>query len=218
MHQNNDPQYHRASALILAGGEARRMNGQNKGLLNFSGSTFIERKIEMLLGLTDEILIVTNSPETYTGFDVKVVADEVPGGGVLAALYTGLKSCNFDYVFATTADTPFLKNELVSTLIRRAAGGNTRTEDEPPPDVILPVWEDKIEPLCAVYNKRCLRAMKNALHRNEKKIRSFYKDVTVRYVPQEEIEKIDPKGESFININTEDDYLRYFTRTGKRRV
>ena len=52
------------SAVILAGGNSRRM-GKNKALLELGSETMIERVVNSLRSIFNEIIIVTNNPEEY---------------------------------------------------------------------------------------------------------------------------------------------------------
>jgi molybdopterin-guanine dinucleotide biosynthesis protein A len=207
-----------ASAVILSGGTARRMGGAEKGLLPAEGTTFIGRKISVLEDAgVSEIIIVTNNPGTYApycgpkttgsgGVPVAAVTDDYPNAGVLAALYTGLKACRYAAAFATTADTPFLRGGLARLLIRMLG----------PADAVVPRINGGIEPLCAAYSTACLEYIGPCLRRGEKKIRSFYPDAEVLYAGEESISSADPGGESFININSWEDYYAYFTADGRR--
>ena len=74
-------------------------------------------------------------------------------------------------------------------------------------DAAVPLWNDKIEPLCAVYSTRCLEHIANALQKNRKVI-SFFDKVNIKYIRSETVKKIDPQGLSFFNINSSQDYQK----------
>lgn len=195
------PQY-RCSSAILAGGTGRRMEGREKGLLPFENTTFIGRKIDILREFSDSIAIITNQPDLYRQYDARTVRDAVPWGGVLVGLYTALTESPEEYVFVTTADTPFLEPRLIGSLIQQAA--------ESEADAVVPRHGEYIEPLCAVYRKKAAGAVSSAIRRMEKQIRSFYDDISVLYVDV-------PEEKSFININTVSEYDTYFFPDGRVR-
>lgn len=214
----DDEKRHRrlqASAIVLSGGSARRMGGTEKGLLAAEGSTFIGRKISVLAEAgVSEIIIVTNSPKQYEGYTreaaagsaavpISTVTDDYPNAGVLAALYTGLKACRYGSVFATTADTPFLRAGLVRLLIELLAA-----------DAAVPLVNGKIEPLCAAYSAACRSYIGPCLERGDKKIRSFYPAAEILYAGEDIVSRADPGYSSFININSWEDYYRYFSADG----
>ena len=227
-----------ASAIILSGGTARRMGGREKGLLPMEGATFIEAKISVLADAgVSEIVIVTNRPELYEAFTgtgssgagapaggsttpVRTVTDDYPNAGVLAALYTGLKACKHQAVFASTADTPFLRPKLVRLLLEMLGGGKNCAGrgSSGSADAVVPRIGREIEPLCAAYARRCIDLIEPCLERGEKKIRSFYPSAKVLYAEEEEINRADPGGRSCININTWEEYYIYFTKGGMRKM
>ena len=63
------------TAAIIAGGEARRLNGRVKGALPFGTTSIVERQIAVLQAITEKLLIVTNNASAYTGLGVPVIND-----------------------------------------------------------------------------------------------------------------------------------------------
>ena len=72
-------------------------------------------------------------------------------------------------------------------------------------DVVIPRTGVGIEPLCAVYSRRCLQTVQNALEQNDLKIRNIFSKLSVKEVPETLLRKMDPGLVSFFNINTPDD-------------
>ena len=93
---------------------------------------------------------------------------------------------------------PFLKPELISHLIAK------RTNY----DVVIPIIKERLEPLHAIYSKRCIGPIKKLLERGEFKVTQFRPEVQVGYCGEEEIKEIDPSLASFINVNTKKDLLK----------
>ena len=75
-------------------------------------------------------------------------------------------------------------------------------------DVVVPVWEDRLQPLHAVYRSSVLPAFEEQLARNELRPIFLYDKVRTRKISEEEIRRIDPEGLSFLNMNTLEDYER----------
>ena len=88
-------------ALVLAGGAARRMQGQNKALLRLEGRTFLERLAEAFDGF-DERLISTNDASFAAGSPFVPVADRTPGRGPLEGLASALTVCKSDGLVAVS--------------------------------------------------------------------------------------------------------------------
>ena len=69
-------------------------------------------------------------------------------------------------------------------------------------EAVVPLLNDRTEPLVALYSNRCLPSIAAALEQGEKKVTSFYRKVKVRELPEKAWRKVDPEGLSFKNINT----------------
>ena len=114
------------AGLVLAGGQATRMGGGQKALLEVSGVPLIERALERLGPQVDGVAISANREiERYEGFGLPVLKDtlaDFPGplAGVLAGLNWG-KANGFSHILSVAADTPFFPHSLGEDL--KAAGG-----------------------------------------------------------------------------------------------
>ena len=71
-----------AALAILAGGGSERM-GQDKALKPFLGHPLIQRVLERLVGLADEMIVAANQPEKYAFLGLPLVPDLIPGRGAL---------------------------------------------------------------------------------------------------------------------------------------
>jgi len=203
------------SAVVLAGGDSRRM-GTDKAFLKMpGGETIIETILSKLARLSEEMILVTNRPQRYEPLGVKVVADIYPGKGSLGGVYTGLCAMSHSHGLVVACDMPFLKPPLLRYMRVRA----------PEDDVVGPragPWgglegvkegeetakEHLLHPLHAIYAKSCLEPMKDLLEGGDLRIISFYPRVRVRYVEKGEIDIFDPEHLSFFNINTLADLRR----------
>src|SRR5258705_2064567 len=84
------------TAAILAGGQARRLGGRDKGALRVGAGSILERQLSVLHALAPHILLVGHHPSApglgraSAGIDVRVVEDRIAGAGALGGLYTAL--------------------------------------------------------------------------------------------------------------------------------
>lgn len=182
------------AAIVLSGGKTRRMLW-NKASLRIGQKTIIERETEVLSTLFPTIIVVTNAPETHKHLEARLVSDLVPDKGPLGGIYSGLVASKNEYNFVVGCDLPFLNDGLISYMVDVKNGH----------DIVVPKLNGFLEPLHAVYSKNCLIPIRRQLDRNELRIQSFFGEVKVRYVRESEIEKYDPEGIGFLNVNTEDD-------------
>jgi len=184
------------TGIILSGGKGSRLGGGEKALLHIGKETLLERKISQLKPLCTEILVVTNNPERYIGGNYRVVRDLKENIGPLMGLYSGLKNSRTEYNFITAPDMPFFNIKLwqkLKSLVCRFAGDY---------EVFIPTIEAGYEPLFALYSNRCLSAIEQAIDQGGRRIYSFFGQVRVRQLTEQELRKCDLGLLSFININT----------------
>ncbi|OGO41998.1 MAG: hypothetical protein A2W36_06995 [Chloroflexi bacterium RBG_16_58_14] len=185
------------SLVIQAGGESRRM-GQDKALVPFLGKTLIERVIERLSGMADEILVTTNKPESYASLGLPLVQDVIPGRGALGGLYTALSAASHPLVAVVACDMPFVSPGLLAfqrDLLLR--GGY---------DAVIPRTEGGTEPFHAVYDRdACLAAVQAAIQADKWRVDAWFARANVRLLAPEETHPHDPQGLAFWNVNTPED-------------
>jgi len=179
------------TGIILAGGENKRM-GVDKAFLKVAGMPMIEHILRALGSVVHRIIIVTNSPERYQAYDVRVVTDRLDQRGPLTGIYSGLYSSGSEYNVVVACDMPFLNAGLLSYLMELAPGF----------DAVVPAFGELTEPLHAVYSKRLLPVIEERICEDERRIQSIFGSANIRYVTDNEISRFDPERRSFINLNT----------------
>lgn len=178
--------------VIQAGGRSSRM-GQDKGLVLLAGKPLIEHILERVAGFGDQLLLITNQPQNYAYLGLPMASDPVPGAGALPGLHTALQAANGEHILLIACDMPFIQGPLLEKLLA------LRFEA----DLVVPFWENNYQTTLAVYARRpCLAAVSAALQRGEKRLISFYEEITVLKIDEEAIKAVDPAGISFFNINT----------------
>ncbi len=185
------------TVVLQAGGESRRM-GQDKGLAVFLGKPLVERILERLSPIADELLVVTNHPERYAFLDIPLVGDKIPGRGALGGLYTALSAAREladNYVAVIACDMPFASPALLQyqyeLLLRTGA------------DCAVPHSPSGAEPFHAVYRRSaCLPPVEAAIQAGKWRADCWYPEVDTYFLPFEEIQPIDPLGLAFLNVNT----------------
>lgn len=187
------------SGIILSGGLNTRMKGENKALLSVGGRTILDRLYDTFQGVFEEVVLVTNDPLQYLSWDLTIVADLFGIRSSLTGIHAGLFHSSHPHAFITACDAPFLKRELIVALIE---------ELEPRWDVVIPITQQGHEPLCAIYSKRCIKAIEQQLEKEDHRITNFFSKVRVKEVPEERLRSVDPELASFININTPEDLGR----------
>jgi molybdopterin-guanine dinucleotide biosynthesis protein A len=182
------------SAVVLAGGRSSRL-GQDKAFLRINGQFLIERILEKLAQLSDEVIVVANDIEKYEQFEAVVVGDVFPGKGALGGIYSGLRAATRDRSLVVACDMPFLNLSLLQYMQGLA----------PRYDVVIPRLGRLTEAVHAVYSRNCLPFIEKQLQAGDLRIVSFFPQVRVRYVDDDEMDIFDPKHLSFFNINSQAD-------------
>jgi molybdopterin-guanine dinucleotide biosynthesis protein A len=187
---------HNITGIILSGGKSIRM-GENKAFIEIEGVPIISRIHTLFKSLFNEIIIVTNQKEPFRGYDATLYNDLLPNRGVLGGLYTGLFFSSFFYSFCVACDMPFLKEPVIEYLIRSMDSF----------DVIVPKAEDGLQPLHAIYSKTCLEPIRETIKKGKCKIIDFYPMAKIKIIEEHEFRFLDPRAESFINVNTPEELL-----------
>lgn len=187
------------SIAIQAGGVSRRM-GQDKALLPFLGKPLIERVIQRVAPLGDELFITTNNPENYLVFKVPLYRDVLPGTGALGGLYTALSVSRFPIVLVVACDMPFVNTDILAVAIEKLQASKA--------DVVIPKTEKGYEPFHAVYRcETCIPAIKSAIRSGEKRLISWFSKVNILTIHESGLLVHDPQGIAFINLNTREEFI-----------
>ena len=173
--------------------------GQDKALMSFLGRPLIQRVVDRLAPIADEIIVTTNRPEDYRFLDLPLFPDLKPGRGALGGLYTALASATCDFVAVIACDMPFASPSLIE------AANRLLIQDEA--DVVIPDSGDGLEPLHTVYRREtCLPAIESAIEADQWRLISWFPKVKVRILQPNEIKTYDPSGLAFWNLNTPEEF------------
>jgi len=198
------------SAIVLAGGKSSRM-GTPKASLLFDHEPLLVHIVRALGRLFPEIVVVAAPAQELPPVPATVVRDEVPHQGPVGGLCYGLRATSDAWSFVTSCDVAFLDAGLISYLLSRIGDA----------DVVVPHWEQRLQPLHAVYRRSVLPLLEGQLARGELRPIHLFDRVRTCTIGEEEIRRFDPEGSSFLNMNTPEDYeeaLRRWRRRADRPV
>ncbi|MEK6572229.1 MAG: molybdenum cofactor guanylyltransferase [Bacteroidota bacterium] len=147
------------TGVILAGGKSRRI-GKDKAFLTVDGETFLTRITRTMRSVFEQIYIISNDG-SYRFFSLPVFKDLYQGCGPLAGIHAGLLHSRTQASFVVPCDTPFISEELIEYII--SFGGHA--------DVVVPMTEEKLHPLCGLYSRRCLSVIEESLRNRRVKVR-----------------------------------------------
>lgn len=180
------------TGLLLAGGKSRRM-GTDKRFLQVGVSTLLERTLQALRVVFEEVLVVIAQDSEPLDAPVLVVRDVIPNCGSLGGLFTGLKLAKTPYVFVVACDMPFLEPRVIEAFIKRRGDAD-----------VLMAKADGLQPMHAVYGKRCLPVIEDMLKSGDLAIQHITQSplLKVRLLEKQHLQQIDSSGKSFVNVNT----------------
>ena len=186
------------TAVILAGGMSRRL-GRNKALEPFQGEPLIRRVIARMGQVGESVSVIVNEAqrahELELPEEVTSSVDRYPGKGSLGGIVTGLITSPTVWSAFCACDMPFVNTRLYRYLASLRDGY----------DAVVPVVEGRPEPTHALYSRVCIGPIEERIEADDLKISSFFSEVRVRLVPEDEIRRLDPDLLSFFNVNTQDD-------------
>jgi molybdopterin-guanine dinucleotide biosynthesis protein A len=211
------------AALILAGGKAYRFQIQSdqwhdKALTKLFGKPLLVHAVENVRGVVDEVIICIDDETRKIKYaqimkkhnldDVNFVVDEKISNvsGPSVGILTGLKSTRADLCVTLPCDMPLLKPQIIEYLFDSAGDAQ----------VTVPMWPNgRLETLVTVLERNIATEITQTLcslrrPRSDNIIRGASKILFIS--PVGEIRGIDPKLESFVNINRYEDLSKLQTR------
>lgn len=187
------------SGVILAGGKSSRY-GKNKALEKIDGVPLIERVVSVMGSVFEHLIVITNTPDDYGYLNLPMYGDLVRALGPIGGIYTGLSVIPNNSGFFVACDMPLLNQGLIRHMAENRAEF----------DVVVPRIKGMMETLHAIYGKGCVPAIKSLIASGEYQTVRIFKDLSVRYIDEDEIRIIDPGLRSFININRPQELRRLY--------
>ncbi len=188
--------------------------GFDKARITVDGVPMLQRVFSVAHGLSEDVMVVGKSASDYSDLvpEAQVIADydpasslspfgkrrnshqeAVPRLGPLAGIAAALATAHHEMVVILACDLPRVRLDVLKLLVSLAPGF----------DAVVPtIVNDRPEPLHAVYRRTCLNAIIACLQRGDRKASAFFRDIAVRQVYPDEMREVDPKMESFLNVNT----------------
>jgi molybdenum cofactor guanylyltransferase len=181
------------SAVILAGGRARRMGGKDKGLIELGSRPLLDYIIAALQPQVGEILVNANrNLDRYRTFGYPVIEDIMDDFcGPLVGMATGMQATAKPWLLTVPCDSPFVPAQLAATL--GYAVVNEQAE--------LGVAHDggRMQPVFALLNCRLLPSLLDYLNGGGRKIDTWYAQHRLA------LADFSAAPETFLNLNTPED-------------
>jgi molybdenum cofactor guanylyltransferase len=141
------------SAVLLAGGESRRM-GKDKATLLFRGKSLWQIQLELLRKLEPaEIFVSARTDPAWRPAGVQFVADDPPSRGPVSGLAAALARMHAKHLLVLAIDMPFMTEKYLRFLCGQIEPGRG----------VLPKIDNRAEPLAAIYPQEALANVQSAL-------------------------------------------------------
>ncbi len=178
------------TTVILAGGAARRMGGDDKGLTMLNGQAMITYVIERLKSQSSALTINCNrNQQAYAEFGYPLIEDTISGGlGPLAGVLSALEQTTSDYVLSVPCDTPLLPTDLVERMLH--------TIKEEAAEACTVNDGDRLHPVILLVKRSVLAGLHRYLSDGGRKVHDWFYSI-----PHCSADFSD-QPEAFININT----------------
>ncbi len=180
----------KVTGVVLAGGLARRMNKQDKGLIVYHNKPMVAYAVEAMSKVADTVLINANRhQQEYAQFGYEVIADQTDTfDGPLAGVLSGMLNAKTDIVCVMPCDSPLIKAEHLQRLI------TVLTENKV--DITVAFDGERMHPVFLALKT----VLKNSL---EKYLQAGNRKIDI-WLQQHQLIKVDfsQNAEVFLNINT----------------
>lgn len=184
----------RVTGVILAGGQARRMGGRDKGLVPFRGRPLVEWVIAALAPQVAALIINANrNRQAYEAFGYPVVADQIEGfQGPLAGFASAMAAVTTPWVVTVPCDGPFLAPDLVQRLVAALLSDGGA-------ELAVATDGQRLQPVYALLPVALAPSLRGFLAAGERKVDLWYARHRVA------LADLGDRAESFANINSDED-------------
>lgn len=174
------------------------MGGAPKALAELGGRRLIERVVDVVRDVVDDVLVVTNTPDLYGFLGIPMVPDVFADHGSLGGIYSGLAAAGGDAAFTVACDMPFLAAPVARLVVGRAGEA----------DVVIPRAGGQLQTMHALYAKGCLPHMEARLRAGRLKIVGFFDAVRVLEIAEDAVRHLADPAVVFMNVNTPEELER----------
>jgi len=190
------------AAIILAGGRSSRM-GTDKAALVVEGRTLLQRAVDAVSTLVDEVVLVGAPGRPLPAVEASVplhrVDDPVEGEGPLAGIAAGLAAIEAPVALVVGCDMPWLQPALLELLLAHAEAGAR---------LVVPMSDGRPEGLCSAWRADALPVVRAHFEAGDRRVMSVATDLEAARLDPDDYAEADPDGRSFRNLNTPEELAR----------
>lgn len=183
------------AAVVLMGGQNKRMNGNHKAFLTLEGKTFLEITCQKLMSFSN-IYLSVDKVDKFNFLTFPAIEDCYSQIGPLGGIYSAFKALpDFDYLFFVSCDTPFITSESIDYLLSCLT----------PADECIAFSDDEgfVFPLGALYSKSMLPQIETKISEGNYRLQALIRQSKCKLIPLS-CTSFSPS--IFRNINTPEEY------------
>ena len=182
-------------AAVLAGGASRRM-GRPKASLEYGSVTLLEHQTGRLAGIFSPVYAVVKGGEEPAG-SARVLLDRMQEHAAIHGLMRALEEVD-DRVFVLAVDLPVLAESVARLIAERSLDSKS--------PAVIPLCAGLLQPLAAVWRREVLEVARERVARGELSLQGLAQEVGTEVIGEDEWRRADPSGNSFLNMNTLEQY------------
>ena len=185
------------TSLILAGGKSTRMGGIDKGLIEINGELIIKNLSMLASKYSHSVFINANrNIDKYKRLGFSVIEDSLKNfQGPLSGIYSGLCQMKTKYLLTLPCDGPLICDEYFDRMLRNCGS-----------KINCAFSNSRLQPVYALIHKSCKTNLEKFLNDGERKIDKWYTQENFQIIDFSDLP------EMFININNEEEMLKYKNR------
>ena len=196
---------HDITGVILAGGQARRMGGRDKGLIEVNGRAMVDYVVSALRPQVDELIVNANRHlDEYAAVADCAVFPDIKGGyaGPLAGMASAMSHSRTRFVLVAPCDSPLIPVDLAERLCRALEVNQTG---------ISSVHDgERLQPVFALIDCVLLPSLLDYLEAGHRKIDTWYESEGLASAD------FSDQPDMFLNINTPEQRDRLERRLAKK--
>lgn len=183
------------TGVILAGGKASRMGGQDKGLLELKGKPLWQHVAHALRPQVDKLIVSANrNLEVYRASGLPVIQDCIADyPGPLAGMLSVMQQSDSDWFLFSPCDTPFIPDNLAERLISASENASA-------------IWVhdgERDHPTIALIHRKIVPELQHYIDQGERRVMVFLKSLGGCSVDFSDSQQ------AFSNVNTPEDLARW---------
>lgn len=189
---------HSVTVVILAGGQSKRMQVQNKATVLFEGKPLITHVIDRMKTQVKHIVINTHrNQKDFEIFHLPLIDDilDIQEGPLLGIL-TSLQAIKTDWIQFVPCDTPNLPSDLIAILMKEVEAEKTL--------VAVPETSDGFQSTCLLCHSSTLNNLQIFFNQGGRKIEDWIRQLAFSIV------QFNDKSQ-FLNVNTQEELKKAYS-------